>query len=85
MWTRPRDVARLLYCRHVDCREAYVSDAGKVPAICPACTRPSSWTTTPPIVIVPIYADPTTVYTVSMNDARFLRSLRIDPEWPPPD
>lgn len=73
-------MARLLYCRHQDCHEAYVSDAGKQPAICPACQRAASWTAIPPHGIRPAAHpdDPKRPYDLTLNDRRFLRSLRIE-------
>lgn len=71
---------RLIFCRREDCAEAYVSVAGKIPAICPACDRPAQWTTIPPMRIVAVYADPLKPYDLSDGDVLFLKTNRIDPE-----
>ena len=69
---------RILYCRL--CDEAYVSDAGKVPSICPACQRTGRWTTQPPAGIRPSAtadAEPVTAYALTRHDRALLWALAI--------
>jgi hypothetical protein len=63
----------ILYCRK--CSVGYGS-AGEVPPVCPACERETTWTTAPK------KRDPAAPWTLSVMDARFLRSIRIDAELP---
>lgn len=74
-------MARLLYCRFVDCHEAYLSEAGKVPDVCPACSREAMWTTERPIGLPPpseVYPeDPVKPYELSDWDRRLLKQLHI--------
>lgn len=53
-----------LWCRACDTGYASV---GETPTLCPECKEIPNWTTTPP-------------YKLTVNDRRFLRMLRIDPE-----
>lgn len=55
-----------LWCQA--CQEAYES-RGEVPTLCPRphCRRVPNWTTTPP-------------FKLTVNDTRFLRSIRITQE-----
>lgn len=70
---RRRDMATVtLYCKK--CSAGYAS-LGEVPRVCPACEQETSWTTA-----MPMSSDPRVPYEVSLNDRRFLRSLRISPE-----
>lgn len=63
----------ILYCRH--CSTGYGS-IGEVPLKCPACDRVTTWTAYFP------QPEPKVPYTLSINDHKFLRSLRIQSGWP---
>lgn len=54
----------VLFCRA--CDTGYGS-AGETPTLCPKCGQVPNWTTLPP-------------YKLTVNDQRFLRSIRIAPE-----
>jgi len=54
-------MAVLLWC--MGCAEELVID-GDVPVVCPACKSVTTWCTAPP-------------YHVTVNDARFLRSIHV--------
>jgi hypothetical protein len=41
-------MGRFLWCGHPDCREAYFSEAGKRPRVCPYCNRVEDWKREPP-------------------------------------
>ena len=56
----------LVYCSWDDCQIGYAV-SGQLPKTCPKCDRDTRWTTTPP-------------YKLTVNDKRFLHSLRIDSE-----
>ncbi len=53
------------------CQEKYTI-AGKVPAICPACKRETTWTTA--------MAEPRVAWETSLMDLRFLKQLHISRE-----
>lgn len=61
----------ILYCR---LRQTGYGTPGDVPVVCPACRRETKWTTAPRSI-----ADASAL-TLTAEDRRFLRSLRIDPE-----
>lgn len=73
-------LGRTIYCRYGDCGEAYLSIAGYRPAVCPKCNRSAQWSTIAPFVAIHPYPDPTKPYDINLNDARFLRSIKVDPE-----
>lgn len=62
-------MSRVLYCRL--CSEPYDSIAGLVPDYCPVCQQPGAWTTEPV---------PTVPYALTVNDKRFLRAIKIEPD-----
>ncbi len=64
----------LLFCTR--CWTGYAS-IGEVPVKCPACDRVTRWVTKFP------QDRPTVPYVLSVNDAQFLKALKIDPELPP--
>ena len=52
------------------CHAGYGS-VGEIPAVCPSCSAETTWTTfAPPSV-------PRVQWTLTLNDRRFLRSVRI--------
>jgi hypothetical protein len=57
-------LGQVIWCLH--CSAGYAV-GGVLPHICPFCEQPARWTTIQP-------------YHVSSNDAKFLKSIRIDPE-----
>lgn len=63
----------ILYCGR--CFTGYAS-IGEIPVKCPACDRVTRWTTSLPL------DRPKVPFALTLNDRRFLRSLRIDPEVP---
>lgn len=63
---------RELWCRHAGCGRTYVSDAGKIPELCPYCERVGAWAT------IPMIPDPVKPYRLSENDRKLLRALRIE-------
>lgn len=69
---------REIWCRYADCGVQHTVLMGRFPDACPACKRDARWSTMPPIA----YPDPLAPYDVNRNDARFLRSIKIDPEMP---
>ncbi len=64
----------LLFCTR--CWTGYAS-IGEVPVRCPACDRVTRWVTKFP------ETQPKVPYILSVNDATFLKALKIDPELPP--
>ena len=69
----------ILHCRA--CLEGLRHQGGDVPISCPRCgyTDPEGdgWLTRDEL------PEPRVPYDVTVNDVKFLRSLRIDPEWSP--
>lgn len=63
----------ILYCKRPECGKGYAS-VGDLPVHCPACGHETKWTTSPP------YKPPVKGWAPTVNDRRFLRSGRIDPE-----
>lgn len=59
----------LIVCRL--CGTGYAS-IGEVPPVCPACEQETTWTTVPSG-----YAAPKPDYKLTLNDMRFLRSMKI--------
>jgi hypothetical protein len=68
---------RELFCRYDDCRVSVVSCAGIIPVVCPGCHRSSRWSTTPRMSD---HGEPMVPYEITVNDRRFLKSLRIASE-----
>lgn len=65
---------KIVYCRYPDCGNQMDCIAGILSDKCPKCLRPALWSTLPPP------ASSTRAYTLTLNDKRFLKSLRIDPD-----
>jgi hypothetical protein len=66
--------ATILYCQR--CHSGYGS-IGEVPLRCPACDQVTSWSTTAPVIVAP---EPQTPWKIGINDARFLKSIKILPD-----
>lgn len=65
----------VLYCR--ECHEGYRHHGGETPRQCPRCgVDVDEWLTYQEVTA------PKKDYELTVKDIRFLRSLRIDPEWP---
>lgn len=80
MTTENGVAGRTIWCRWADCAEAYVSVAGRLPDICPACSRQARWTTIAPFKMTPNYFDPIKPYELTPIDQSFLKSIKVDPE-----
>ena len=63
----------VLFCRR--CGEP-VKVLGRVSPVCAACGKETTYTMPPPARSL----SPTVPYTLSYNDCRLLKALRIDPE-----
>lgn len=63
----------ILYCRL--CAASYGS-VGDIPVHCPSCHRPTKWGASPPSALTELVDG----WEPNVNDKRFLRSLKIDPE-----
>ena len=57
----------VLFCRL--CATGFLA-TGEIPVQCPACQKPTAWTTFKPI-------EPSQPYTLTKDDARFLVSIRV--------
>lgn len=69
-------MALILYSRC--CFEGFRHQGGQLPEVCPRCEQAvDEWLTYEEL------PGPSTPYLVTVNDVKFLRSLRIDPEWSP--
>jgi hypothetical protein len=78
-------MARTLYCRHPKCGDTVDIVAGQFPAICPHCHLDAMWSTTPGNSHKERRKNPRVPFDLTLNDKRFLRSLRIQTEEPPPN
>lgn len=65
--------ALTIFCKR--CHVGYAA-IGSIPAVCPACEQETSWTTTWP------HEDPRFPFSLTVDDRRFLRSLRITGDAP---
>lgn len=66
---------RLVYCKHEDCRIGTpVRGRGDLPAVCPGCERRGEWTSDVP---AKPSTKPAIPFDLTVNDRRFLKSLRI--------
>lgn len=74
-------MARQLYCRWAKCGQRYESIAGRYAPICPGCGRVARWSTTPGRTVQEWkLGDPLRPFELNANDARFLKSIRIQAE-----
>ena len=62
-------MGRPLWC--MKCAAKWEQVAGELPAICPGCQRATVWS---------VEEVPAKRYALSMNDRRFLRSIKITPD-----
>lgn len=60
----------ILYCQHADCGKPFPNIHGYVPPLCPACTRPAKWHTTPLVEFA---------LKLTRDDRAFLKALKIAP------
>lgn len=72
-FAQPRPMT--IWCRHEDCQEPFESIAGYRPALCDKCHRVAAWATEQGVGLIGAIG-----FTLTRNDRRFLKSLRIDPE-----
>lgn len=76
-WFRSGETPLVVFCRFPDCWHTYYLVASAIPTTCPGCSRQSNaletwWTITRP-------EGKPTKGTISANDRRFLKSIRIQP------
>lgn len=73
-------MAKVLYCRYAECGGSVQIVAGTFPPTCPKCGKSSSWSTVPGNIIKARAKRPRVPFDLTVNDRRFLKSIKIDTE-----
>jgi hypothetical protein len=78
-------MVRTVYCRWEGCGESDEATVGQEKDVCPACGKEARWSVLPGRTIKERRKNPRVPFELTLNDKRFLRSLRIQTEEPPPN
>lgn len=70
-------MAKELHCRYEGCGHVEVRKGGMLPLVCPGCGLTAKWSSE---AVTENTVVPRPSYKLTLNDRRFLRGLKIDPE-----